>query len=74
MRVIATLTIDGNKETRIEGESAFLDGKPGDRLEEKKLGVWLSEWRYSDTCGANHQGRVFIPWSSCLCVEELKHA
>ena len=47
MRVLAILTIDGTKETRIEGDSPFMAGEPGDDLEQKGLGVWLGDWRDS---------------------------
>jgi hypothetical protein len=70
VRVVATLTIDGTKETRIEGDSPFMGGVPGDTLEQKGLGVWVSNWRYVGEKGAHHKGRVFCPWTSVLFVEE----
>jgi|GEM_PF-1529024 len=71
MRVIATLTIDGAKETRIEGESPFMSGERGDKLEQRGLGVWVCNWRYDwpEGKGTYHKSRVFIPWSSCLYME-----
>lgn len=71
MRIIATITIDGTKETRLEGESAFMAGEPGDQLEQKGLGFWLDKWQYqqSEGKGAYHKSRVFVPWTSCLYVE-----
>ena len=69
MRVVAILTIDGNKETRIEGYSPFMAGEPGDELEQKGLGVWLNDWCDSLTKGRRHRSRVFVPWSSCLYIE-----
>jgi len=70
MRVIATITIDGNKGTRIEGESPFMGGVPGDTLEQKGLGIWLDHWRYAGEKGSHHKGRVFCPWTSVLFVEQ----
>lgn len=73
MRVIATLTIDGIKETRLEGDSAIFDGRV-DYLKgyDKRLasiGFWLENWRYAGQGGPNHTSRVFIPWGSALYVE-----
>jgi len=70
MRVVVHLTLDGMKETILEGDSAFLSGALGDELERKGLGVWLSDWQTRAT-GSKHKGRVFIPWSSALYVEEV---
>ncbi len=70
MRVSVTVTLDGVKETVIEGDSPFMDGAPGDTLEEKGLGVWLNGWRSGER--RNHKGRVFIPWTSCLYVKTLE--
>ncbi len=70
MRVLATITIDGTKETVIEGDSPFMGGASGDTLEEKGLGVWLDGWRSGDS--RYHKGRVFIPWTSCLYVKTLE--
>jgi len=71
MKVIATLTVDGIKETRLEGESHFMGGEQGDKLEEQGLGVWLCNWRYREPDARPHKkSRVFIPWSSVLYVEE----
>ncbi len=69
MRVIATVTIDGEKETRLEGESPFMSGEPGDQLEQKGLGVWLTDYRINGQRGRAHRGRVFCPWTSVLYVE-----
>ena len=71
MRVIATITIDGKKETRIEGDSSFMNGELGDQLEQKGLGFWLDKWQYlaPEGKGTYHKGRVFVPWTSCLYVE-----
>ena len=68
MRVIATIAIDGTKETRIEGDSPFMSGEPGDRLEQQGLGVWVYNWR-CDGRGRFHRGKVFLPWTSCLYIE-----
>ena len=71
MRVVAIITIDGNRETRIEGDSPFMAGEPGDELEQKGLGVWLNDWRDTLAKGrrSHCKSRVFVPWSSCLYVE-----
>jgi hypothetical protein len=74
MRVVATLTIDGEKETIIEGDSYVFDtgvATNWDALERKKVGFWLRAWRHPDRAGPNYQGRVFVPWSSCLYVQEV---
>lgn len=70
MRVVVHLTLDGIKETTLEGNSAFLAGAPGDELEQKGLGFWLSHWQ-TTRASAKHKGRAFIPWSSALYVEEM---
>jgi hypothetical protein len=69
--VVAIITIDGNRETRIEGDSPFMSGEPGDELERKGLGVWLHHWRDNPAKGrrSHSKSRVFVPWSSCLYVE-----
>ena len=71
MRVLAILTIDGIKETRIEGDSPFMAGEPGDELEQKGLGVWLNDWSDNPAkcTRSHHRSRVFVPWSSCLYIE-----
>ena len=74
MRVIATITIDGTKETGIEGNSRLFDPeveRSGDKLEQKNIGFWLDKWQYlqSEGRGAYHKSRVFVPWGSCLYVE-----
>ena len=76
MRVIAVLTIDGIRETRIEGESRFMAGQKGDELEERGLGVWLYDWRCDGRgAGRSHRrGRVFIPWSSCLFIQTVDNS
>lgn len=74
MRVIVTLTIDGMKETRIEGESKVFDGgdpMQWDILEFRQIGLWLDSWRYAEVGANNHKSRVFVPWSSVLYVEEV---
>jgi hypothetical protein len=76
VRVIATLTIDGIKEIRIEGDSTFLGGAPGDVLEEKGLGFWLSKYRIGSQRGRvpRSRSRVFLPWTSVLYTEEVMNA
>jgi len=71
MRVTATVTI-GTIETRIRGECPFLDGKLGDSLARKELGVWLTDYRINGQRGRTQRGRVFIPWTTCLYLEENK--
>ena len=76
MRVIVTLTIDGIKETRLEGETAVFDRgvkyERGYDSRLKDIGFWLSDWRYAEVGANNHKSRVFIPWTSCLLVETLE--
>jgi len=69
MRVIATLTV-GEKETRIEGDAKIFDRHQKTWLGD--IGVWLENWRYAGNGGPNYKtGRVFIPWTSALYIEEL---
>ena len=67
MRVIATLTIDGTKETRIEGDARVFDNHLHPWLGD--IGFWLDNWRYAGHNGSNQKSRVFVPWTSCLYVE-----
>ncbi|MBA7575107.1 hypothetical protein ES708_33844 [subsurface metagenome] len=72
MRVIVTLTIDGTKETRIEGEAQIYDApdiEPLEPLEARGIGFWLDNWRYAGVGSPNHKGQVFCPWTSVLMVE-----
>ena len=73
MRVIVTLTIDGTKETRLEGEAPIfgdgIDYKKGFDSRLKNIGFWLTDWRYAGHSGPNNKSRVFVPWSSALMVE-----
>jgi len=71
MKVVVHLTLDGMKESILEGDSTFLSGAPGDELEQKGLGFWLSEWRCAELHSHSRKGRVFIPWPSALYVEEV---
>lgn len=70
MRVTATVTI-GAIETKIQGDCPFLGGGSVDSLEEKGLGFWLDGYKL-DGSGRRHKGRAFIPWTSCLYLEENK--
>ena len=73
MRVIVTISADGANETRIEGNSPFLGGDQGDSLEEKGLGFWLTDHRFVESQRKPlRKGRVFIPWSSVLYIEERR--
>jgi hypothetical protein len=77
MRVAVTLTIDGTKETVIEGEARLFDAEvesSGDKLEAEGLGIWMSNYRINNQRGRARRGRVFIPWTSTLYVEEVKNA
>jgi hypothetical protein len=71
VRVVAIITIDGNRETMIEGDSPFMAGEPGDELERKGLGIWLNDWSDNPAKGkrSHHRSKVFVPWSSCLYIE-----
>lgn len=75
MRVIVTL-VDTGKETRIEGDSPIfsngIDYKKGFDSRLRDIGFWLDNWRYAGHSGPNQKSRVFIPWMSCLIVEELR--
>lgn len=73
MRVTATLTVDGEHETRIEGDVPLL----GDEeyiphiLEKQLIGFWVEKWKYAGHSGPANRSRVFVPWTSCLYLEEL---
>ncbi len=69
MRVIAVLTIDGVKETRIEGDAQIFDSHVKPWL--GNIGMWLKNWRYAGHTGPYREGEVFVPWSSCLMVETV---
>lgn len=71
MRVIVTITVDGVKETMLEGDSQFFD-EEWDKLERKGFGFWLENWRYAGMPGPEHTSRIFVPWGSCLMVETEK--
>ena len=75
MRVIATLTIDGTKEIRIKGDTDVFDKLLSYEGTHKRLaviGFWLTDWKYARYGGPNHKNKVFVPWTSCLTVEELE--
>ena len=69
MRVMATLTIDGEKETRLEGDAQIFDRHQKPWLGD--IGMWLENWRYAGHSGPNNKSRVFFPWGSALYIEEL---
>lgn len=75
MRVSVTLTIDGVKETVLEGVSSlFSDGvdyMKGFDSRLRDIGFWLENWNYAGQGGAKHKGRVFVPWTSALYILEL---
>ena len=75
MRVITTLTFDGTREIRLEGDAPIFDNhidyKKGFDRRLRDLGFWLTDWRYTGHSGPNNKSRVFLPWTSCLMVEEL---
>jgi len=74
MRVIATLTV-GEKEIGIEGDGPIFgnpDYKKGVDARLRDIGFWLENWRYAGNRGPNNKtGKVFIPWTSALYIEEL---
>ena len=75
MRVAVHLTIDGVRETTLEGDGwIFEAGHPmiPDTLEEGDIGFWLENWRYAGIGSPNHKSRVFCPWGSCLFVETVE--
>lgn len=74
MRVLIHLTLDGVKETVIEGDTAIFDKvvdyEKGYDSRLRDIGFWLSDWRYCQTDARPHKkSRVFVPWTSCLMVE-----
>ena len=72
MKVSVHLTIDGQKETILEGEAPSFDSLSDhkDDLEEKGLGFWLEHYRFVESEGRRYrQGRVFCPWTSVLYVQ-----
>ena len=74
MRVRVHLTI-GEKETILDGECPIFDGhdyRKGVDGRLKGIGFWLEGWHYAGHGGPNNKGRVFVPWTSTLYVEELK--
>lgn len=70
MRIIATIRLDGAKETRIEGDAQIFDTRLKPWLGD--VGMWLELWRYAGHSGAYQKGKVFIPWTSCLMVETIE--
>jgi len=70
MKVSVHLTIDGQKETILEGEARSFDGDRNDVLEDKGLGFWLEHYRFVEHEGKRYRkGRVFCPWTSVLYVQ-----
>ena len=75
MKVIVTLTITGEKETRLEGDTDVFDkvcSYEGSHKRLAAIGFWLREWRYAGHGDPSYKSLVFCPWTSCLMVEELK--
>jgi len=76
MRVMVTLTITGEKETRLTGDAAVFgnhaDYREGFDSRLRDIGFWLENWRYNGCAGPSNHSRVFIPWTSALMIEELK--
>jgi hypothetical protein len=69
VKVIVTLTIDGIRETVLEGEASVFDAdfSPGDSS--SSIGFWLSNWRHCQPNARPHKKScVFVPWTSCLYV------
>lgn len=74
MRVLVHLTIDGERETRLEGDAPVFGQSnytKGFDSRLRDIGMWLSNWRYAGHSGPNNKSRVFIPWVSALFIEEL---
>jgi len=70
MKISVHLTIDGQKETILEGEAHSFDGNRDDNLEDKGLGFWLEHYRFVEPEGKHYRrGRVFCPWTSVLYVQ-----
>ncbi len=72
---MVTLTITGDKETVLVGEAPIFgspDYKKGFGSGLKNLGFWLTDWHYNSHGGPSNKSKVFIPWGSCLMVQELK--
>jgi len=76
MRVMVTLTITGEKETRLVGNApAFgngIDYKKGVDSRLKGIGFWLLDWSYAGNSGPAHKGKVFVPWGSALYIQEVE--
>ena len=76
MRVRVHLTIDGEKETILDGDSPIfgngVDYRKGYDSRLGDIGFWLCDWRYTGHSGPNNKrSRIFVPWSSALYIEEL---
>ena len=73
MKVIAHLTIDGIKETVIEGDTDVFDrlgSYEGTHRRLASIGFWLSDWRFGESNSRKHtKSKVFIPWGSILYIE-----
>lgn len=76
MRVMVTLTITGEKETRLEGDAPIfgdgIDYKRGFDGRLRDIGFWLENWRYAGHGSPNQKGKVFIPWGSALYIVEME--
>ena len=73
MKVVVHLTIDGVKETMLEGDAHVFEGavtQDWGILEDREIGFWLSNWKYCQVDATTHKkSMVFCPWSSVLFVE-----
>ena len=76
MQVMVTLTITGDKETVLVGEAPIFGNgigyKKGFDSRLRDIGFWLEGWRYNGHGGPSNKSRAFIPWGSCLMVQELE--
>lgn len=75
MRIMVHLTLNGEKETILEGDTDVFDRLGSYEGTHKRLaaiGFWLRHWNYQGCGGPKHQSRVFVPWSSALYIQELK--
>ena len=75
MKVIAHLTIDGIKETVIEGHTDVFDrlgSYEGTHRRLASIGLWLAQWKYCETNAKPHKSKVFVPWTSLLMIETVE--
>jgi len=55
----------------IEGLSRYFTGaETYNALEKAGIGFWLDQWRPAGSKGKWHASRCFVPWTSCLYVQQ----